>query len=139
MVGLGELLLLALNQSCRLQFRQHTLGSSRTLVEHFCNLLNQEYDINSSGLVRPFVELGQPRLVKQTGIGQFGGKGQLHLYQESGEKEIRWQFGSCCHVDGMGLLAVVQEQAVPAIVVTTLMHQPPGCAVLLIGHVRDFG
>ena len=35
-------------------------------------------------------------------------------------------------------LAVVQEQAVPAIVVAALMYQPPGCAVLLVGHVRDF-
>ncbi len=36
-------------------------------------------------------------------------------------------------------LAVVQEQAVAAIVIATLMHQPPGCTVLLVGHVRDFG
>ena len=36
-------------------------------------------------------------------------------------------------------LAVVQEQAVSAVIVAALMHQPPGCAVLLIGHVGDFG
>ena len=36
-------------------------------------------------------------------------------------------------------LAVVQEQAVSAIVVATLPHQFPGRSVLLIGHVRDFG
>ena len=36
-------------------------------------------------------------------------------------------------------LAVVQEQAVSAVIVAALMHQPPGCAVLLIGHARDFG
>ncbi len=36
-------------------------------------------------------------------------------------------------------LAVVQKQAVSAIVVAALPHQPPGCTVLLVGHVRDFG
>lgn len=36
-------------------------------------------------------------------------------------------------------LAVVQEQAVSAIIVAALMHQPPGRSVLLIGHVGDFG
>ena len=36
-------------------------------------------------------------------------------------------------------LAVVQKQAIPAIVVTALMHQSPGGAVLLIGHVGDLG
>ena len=36
-------------------------------------------------------------------------------------------------------LAVVQEQAVSAIIVAALMHQPPSCAVLLVGHVRNFG
>ena len=36
-------------------------------------------------------------------------------------------------------LAVVQEQAVSAIIVAALMHQPPGRSVLLIGHVWDFG
>ena len=35
-------------------------------------------------------------------------------------------------------LAVVQEQTVPAIIVAALMHQPPGCAVLLIGRGGDF-
>lgn len=35
-------------------------------------------------------------------------------------------------------LAVIQEQAVSAIVVAATMHQSPGGAVLLIGHVRDF-
>ena len=36
-------------------------------------------------------------------------------------------------------LAVVQEQAVSAVIVAALTHQPSGCAILLIGHVRDFG
>ena len=36
-------------------------------------------------------------------------------------------------------LAVVQEQAVSAIIVAALMYQPPSCAVLLVGHVRNFG
>ena len=36
-------------------------------------------------------------------------------------------------------LAVVQEQAVSAVIVAALMHQPPGCAVLLIGHVGNLG
>ena len=35
-------------------------------------------------------------------------------------------------------LAIVQEQAVPAIVVAALPHQSPGGSVLLIGHARDF-
>ena len=34
--------------------------------------------------------------------------------------------------------AIVQEQAVSAIVVAALMHQPPGRSVLLIGHVGVF-
>ena len=36
-------------------------------------------------------------------------------------------------------LAVVQEQAVSAIVVAALMYQPPGGAVLLAGHMGDVG
>ena len=36
-------------------------------------------------------------------------------------------------------LAVVQEQAVSAIIVAALMYQPPGRSVLLMGHARDFG
>ena len=36
-------------------------------------------------------------------------------------------------------LAVVQEQAVSAVIVAAFMHQPPDRPVLLIGHVGDFG
>ena len=35
-------------------------------------------------------------------------------------------------------LTVVQEQAIPAIVVAALPYQSPGGSVLLIGHVRNF-
>ena len=42
-------------------------------------VFNREDDINSPHLVRPPVELGQPRPVKQKGIGQLGGKGQAHM------------------------------------------------------------
>ena len=36
-------------------------------------------------------------------------------------------------------LAIVQKQTVSAIIVAALMHKPPGCAVLLIGHMGNFG
>jgi len=36
-------------------------------------------------------------------------------------------------------LAIVQQQTIPAIVVAAAMYQPPGGAVLLVGHVRDHG
>ena len=103
MIGLGKLLPFALNQTRRLQLSQYILGSGHALAEHFGYLLNREDDINSPRLVRPPVELGQPRPVKQKGIGQLGGKGQAHVHQEPGKEEIGRQFGGYLHVVGHGI------------------------------------
>lgn len=35
--------------------------------------------------------------------------------------------------------AIVKKQTAPAIIIATAMYQPPGCAVLLIVHVRNHG
>ena len=36
-------------------------------------------------------------------------------------------------------LAIVQEQTVPAVIITAAMYQPPGGAVLLVVHVDNHG
>ena len=77
-VRLGKLLPFAFNQTRRLQLSQYVLGSGYALAGHVGYLLNREDDVNSPSLVRPPVELGQPRPVKQKGIGQLGSKGQAH-------------------------------------------------------------
>ena len=110
MIRLGKLLPFAFNQTRRLQLSQYVLGSGHALAEHFGYLLNREDDINSPRLVRPPVELGQPRPVKQKGIGQLGGKGQAHVQQEPGEEEIGRQFGSYRHVVGHGITVIEDDR-----------------------------
>ena len=68
--------------------------------------------------------------------------------QGGAQSSVQWQDGGaepfadqriCNALWANTFLAVIQEQTIPAIIITAAMYQSPGCAVLLVVHVNDHG
>jgi len=67
------------------------------------------------------------------------GGAQGNVQREDGSAEPFADQRECDTLWADTFLAIVQKQTVPTIIVAALMHQSPGGAVLLIGHVGDLG
>lgn len=75
--------------------------------------------------------------VRQGGREQRGAQASVQGKDGGAEPFADQGIGDALRADKF--LAVIQEQAISAIVIAALPHQSPGGSVLLVGHVGDFG